>query len=382
MQRQTVPIVAFLALATCISADALASQTLIGDESACKNCVLDWTPEFNIGSFIGPGQVISRPRSVTLDGLGRFWILYTDAAPPAVFSPTGHFISDVGRLGAGPGEFRSPSYVLPVPGDSTVVFDSQLERATVFDQDLNAKRTIDLAVTSIRHAVVDRWPVIVANGPIRTSDGFGHLFHRIDLSGHSGRAVQSYGGDDNATPPRMEFGMARPFDQAGDGFWVAAADEYRLTKYDNDFRKRTDLLRRPDWFPGKVLNRGGPLAEPPKPGLAAVRVDNTARVWVFGLAPRPDFADAYANVPKGARTVAARDVDFGKLWDSVVEVIDVSSGQVIAKRRLGYLIVSVLDDGRLVVYQETRAGVPYLTVLAKNHQFDEVQSPSQGGTSD
>jgi hypothetical protein len=65
------------------------------------------------------------------------------------FSPSGEFIASVGRAGEGPGEFQRIQTISPWRGDSIVVFDQRLDRATVLSEN-GGVRTIPLADLSHR----------------------------------------------------------------------------------------------------------------------------------------------------------------------------------------------------------------------------------------
>jgi hypothetical protein len=354
------------------------AQKQIADDVACPACRISWVPAISIKGVLGVGEIYYRPLSVTLDGQGRFWVIYSDGDLPAVYSASGQFVADVGRMGAGPGEFRSPGVVLPVPGDSTVVFDSQLQRATVFDPDLRPARTINLGPVSFRYAVVDTWPMIVASGVVRSAASYGHSFHRIDLGSSAGRVIQSFGGDSESAVPSREHLMARPFEAVRGGYWAVSRTEYRITSYDRAFRVQAELFSRPEWFPESVEERSMGFREPPSPGLDVLFFDSRGYLWVFGRAAREDYAEAWPPMEPGIRSIASRDVDFSKLWDTVVEVIDPNSGKLIARRRLDFLVLSVLRDGRVVVYKETPQGIPYLEVLREDHDISTVQlSPAR-----
>lgn len=74
-------------------------------------------------SYVSSLAVDSRGRVYLADaGRRRVVVLGTDAQP----------LSDIGRSGAGPGEFENVSSVEILPGDSLLVYDGQLSRITVF----------------------------------------------------------------------------------------------------------------------------------------------------------------------------------------------------------------------------------------------------------
>lgn len=70
--------------------------------------------------------------SVRLDD-GRIVVANTGSRELRVFGPDGDFLGSVGRDGEGPGEFRSPSRIRRLAGDTLMVWDDGLFRISLFD---------------------------------------------------------------------------------------------------------------------------------------------------------------------------------------------------------------------------------------------------------
>ena len=58
-----------------------------------------------------------------------------------------------------------------------------------------------------------------------------------------------------------------------------------------------------------------------------------------------------------------RQLDEGRLYRSVVEVVDIETGQLIASARVPGLVVTLLPDQHVVTYREDEAGVPFVDVF-------------------
>lgn len=78
----------------------------------------------------------------TVVGLDR------DAKMIHVFAPTGGLIRSVGGEGSGPGEYREPTGLAPYRGDSVVVYDRRLGRATVLSNRGETSRLIPVRIPS------------------------------------------------------------------------------------------------------------------------------------------------------------------------------------------------------------------------------------------
>ena len=83
-----------------------------------------------------PGETgeLADPRDIVVDSHGRIFVVDHD---PEIglksFAPDGTFLQRFGRLGSGPGEFRSA--VLMIANDTLVIHDPQLGRTTTYSTD-------------------------------------------------------------------------------------------------------------------------------------------------------------------------------------------------------------------------------------------------------
>lgn len=154
------------------SVGSLAAQSpmRIADVATCATCriLLDRTVEFSAPPAGMPGV----PADVNVDGAGRIHLAF--GPPPAYmrFSPTGGFVSGWERAGEGPGEFRMLRNILVTSGDSLVLFDPILQRASVLTADGRFVRSF-------------RAPVSMGT-PIETADGRIVLNEHVAQSGRSG----------------------------------------------------------------------------------------------------------------------------------------------------------------------------------------------------
>jgi hypothetical protein len=62
---------------------------------------------------------------------GRLIVIEFKENRLVLLSPTGTTLGDIGRVGAGPGEFRQPVKLIPLPNDTTLVADAALRRFLV-----------------------------------------------------------------------------------------------------------------------------------------------------------------------------------------------------------------------------------------------------------
>ena len=122
---------------------------------------LDTTPQLSIGEATGANPILL----VEVDGVrllsdGRIAVVSGGEQAVLYFDAAGKLLRRSGRPGEGPGEFRSITLVGNL-GDSLLLWDGQLDRATLLDPDGKVARTFTLVrsdTAGATHAVyrIDR----------------------------------------------------------------------------------------------------------------------------------------------------------------------------------------------------------------------------------
>jgi hypothetical protein len=75
---------------------------------------------------------------------GRILVLDRSRRRISLFGPEGEYIVSSGREGEGPGEYRSPSAVWEISGDSLAVYDPPLGRVSVLDWNASFVRSVQV----------------------------------------------------------------------------------------------------------------------------------------------------------------------------------------------------------------------------------------------
>ena len=106
---------------------------------------LDTVPTLSIGDASGKNPVLLvEVNGVRLLTDGRIAVASGDAHAVLYFDPQGKLLGRSGRNGAGPGEFRAV-HLVGNRGDSLLVWDADLDRATMLDPQGKVLRTFALA---------------------------------------------------------------------------------------------------------------------------------------------------------------------------------------------------------------------------------------------
>jgi hypothetical protein len=124
------------------------------DSTAPDLWALDDQPVFSIGSAEG-NDALHRVTAAALLSDGSIAILNAGTGETRTYTRDGQLLRSFGRTGSGPGEFRAFSRAIDVlPGDTIVVFDPRLRRATMISPSGEAATTT-FATTS--RAVAGRY---------------------------------------------------------------------------------------------------------------------------------------------------------------------------------------------------------------------------------
>jgi len=80
------------------------------------------------------GSLLTMPRTVLMDDAGRFYVEDGDADRIVCFDESGHYLSQIGRQGEGPGEYRTP-HLHAIQNGAVIIEDGRIHRVSRFSTD-------------------------------------------------------------------------------------------------------------------------------------------------------------------------------------------------------------------------------------------------------
>ncbi len=268
----------------------------------------------------------------------------------AVFDAAGQFERVVGRMGKGPGEFQSIKALATGPGDTVYVLESG-GLVTRLDAGFRYIDRIILQTT----ATPQGWTVLPSGElalvvvPTRTSTPP----NRVHIVGSDGRVRASFARAPRAYPdPGQDYnetvGAVGASHRYG-GLWFSKWNDYALQLFVGG-RLRKVLVRDADWFrpwegPDVVRNA------PKRPTIEAVaeRPDGLLTVIATVVDANFDQNRAVIILGQGLGETRAGTLPLRLMWDSVVEIIDPETGEIVgAVRSDDYLRSPVGGDGTLL----------------------------------
>jgi len=241
-------------------------------------------------------------------------LLVSDRLEPAVYlvDLSAGRLTRIGREGSGPEEYRMPSTLLPLPGDSTLLADEATSRFMILGPDLKVHRSLS---TQRAGMVYTPWPRAIdrqgrvyfqvpawAAGPAGFADESVHVA-RMDLRGGK---VDTLARVRRPTEPARKFGLPYVGFAAQD-VWQAAPDGRIAVVRSSDYHV--------EWLePGGAVTRGPavvfaavPVTERDKVDYMRTFLENTSMggrgsgsTNPTGLSPVPDEMLAFDKVKQMA----------------------------------------------------------------------------------
>lgn len=265
---------------------------------------------------------------------------------PALFDTAGRFVGLLGRSGDGPGEYRRAQSMVTL-GDSLMIVDNALSRATVLDESLRVARSFRIEERP--------WKLLeLADGTFLSSVG---IFQRREPFTHlsrDGAAIRRIG-----AMPEAEGNPIHLLARAPDGtVWTARGSErLELIHYDRSLDRIGELVPERDWFPPTApFARPSPTTAPP-PGVTGIWVDAAGRLWVVGFSADPEWVEGLGPERTGEGGIRYHPITDRRLaYDGILDVYDPASGALLASHREDHAWVDVVEPGVLLQAEQTAEG--------------------------
>jgi len=326
-------------------------------------------PVVTLGTDSGNGSITTSPRVSALHPRG-FRIVIAAASGvttvPSVFAANGPYL---GSLRGGPDtnqQFQSPLFARFGPGDSIWVFDGS-GRALVFDAERRFVRAVPLPTSPWDALVLADSRMVVAPAsadrpmPLLLLAANGDLVREIGRADSTGAAVPA---------TRWIVGAD------GGTFWSMPTQfRWRLEQWDTSGTSLKVTERAPAWFPEYAHLLPASHDHAPQPAVQGAWLDPAGRLWVLGVVADAHWSDGLSAGRAGQGSDVILDPDHA--FDTVLEAIDVATGQVVATARLDPFYSAAVDAGVILRVRERTGGSKRLELVRV--VFDSTRAGNQGG---
>lgn len=321
---------------------SLWGQEVVPISTDIPECAVRFREVLSLGAFDDPGT-ISDPSRITRIGSGDYALVsWLNGAEIMVFDATGRYRRSLGRAGEGPGEFLDPGLgrLRGAPDGNLLVLDPALRRITRLS---GAGEAVETAAGPF---AVGGW-----------GDNQDAVTHIVDEGGATIAELSALPGE-----PWMQplFFFPMDVDALGRVWWAHPAEYAVEARHPGDSAARIRLEGRPRWFLSGPPGPGHPLDDPYPSVIQTLRVRD-GLVWIGTMVADLEWAEY-------GEPSSSDPLDLTRLIDTVIEVIDPSTGEMVARavhdENLmwtgdGSLLYSVREDGlvpRAVLFSPSFVG--------------------------
>lgn len=284
----------------------------ISEDATFRPCV--------VGRLVAGGYVMSAPS-------GGTELLYYDS--------TGQFLRRVGRRGGGPGEFGSFLLVAVGPADTLYVADPMNTRLTILSPADSVIGTIRVAGRVDAVATLPGGNILLDHYP-KPSGGPRDLFEVVTPDGTTVRSFGQYSGPES---PWGDQWIVSPAPNGG--AWSGKMDRFEASQWSQNGELVRTLVWNLDWFPPNApLDPGFPAEAAAPSALVQVVQFAADTLWVFVTVPD-------AHWTPGERRNAVNPGTTQTIFDTYVEVVDLTRAQAIARARFDPWLSSACNAQRL-----------------------------------
>jgi hypothetical protein len=263
---------------------------------------------YSIGDSVGPGM-LTEGRGLLMAPAGDGEVLvYTSFAEAIQLFRNGQIVSQIGRLGSGPGEFTGVNGFAVDPQAASIwVLDRGNGRLVSFSRDGTPGEVVAAAHAgaSAQRPILLTDGSLLLNGKGSNWDNLGYLIHRYDPK--TGQWSSHHPVlRDSAFGEVSDRRWIRSLAAAPNGMLVAVSHDYVIEVLDprQDFRLVAKVRRRPSSWPEDIIGenarrvREDPVS--PRYNVTNAWVDMRNRLWVLASMPDRQWRDKVGPDPRPA----------------------------------------------------------------------------------
>lgn len=267
-----------------------------------------------------------------------------------MYGKSGRIERRIGRPGQGPGEFGTHLTIWLAPGDTLHVFDQGNARVQTFDAAGEFVPSFQLPWPIARFALLGSNEWLVHPMPVSPSFATRPVFAILSQTGEV----------------LVEHGTI-PADLLDEESWVVAAEnrggfwEANVGEYAVRLRNRAGEVERliefsADWYPSwDRVDPGAPMSVPFPPFLWHLYEDGESRLWTYVIVPDANWAPR-TSYPRGSNGI-------NRMFDTMVEVTDLPSGEVLASTRVDEFLSSSCGSDLVYAVVDSDTGDTLMEVL-------------------
>jgi hypothetical protein len=312
-------------------AAALVAAAPLPSGPACPSCTLELRHVTRLGAdhrlaLVDPSFVFLR------DGRGHYLVGDGHYVTELLeFDPAGRFVAV--RAGGGPGAFEGVRALYRWRADSVLALDQAMGRLVVLTPDLGVARSTPFPEPSIGD------PAMLSDGRLLVWElgREGNRVRIVPVDGEPGLTIDSLPALLGVAPR-----LLAPASEGG--FWLGRMDrfDFELRRADGSVARR--VTRAAPWMEGADGPIGLPTTIRPNPRIVALQ-DDGEHLWVFGFVAAPGWAPTATSAEPLDGSGLPSATELTQLFDTIVEVLDRSTGELVASTRLSGAYLATEEPG-------------------------------------
>lgn len=336
--------------------DSTATVDILESPAMCADCItVDRVVA--LGDTAGPGY-INWSIYAAMDDSGNYWVGQQQEGVIKVWDAEGRFLRQVGRRGDGPMEFQRPA---PVGTDSEGrmhVVDLDTGRETIVSADFSyhSDRLLDPGGSHLAVPLGDDGRYLL-NRARMTTQRVAMPLHVVDGPDVLHSFDRMAGLDAPGFSPRVLAVDRQP------RIYSTRAGDYLIQVWSESGRRILGL-RGPRLNEEEASRGFWSPDNPPRNQIFAMQVDAEQRLWVIRHVRRENWLDHMEErvAPNGRVGHMPTDDDWRYIFESHIDLIDLTSGSFIAIRRHDALFEAFVGEGLAIENRETETGYPQMLV--------------------
>ena len=336
--------------------DSTATVDILESSAMCSDCI---TVErvVALGDTTGPGY-INWSIHAAVDDAGNYWVGQQQEGVVKVWDAEGRFLRQVGRRGDGPMEFHRPAPVRTDSEGRMHIVDLDIGRETVVNADFSyhADRLLDPGGSHLAVPLGDDGRYLL-NRARMTTQRVAMPLHIVDGPDVRHSFDRMAGLDATGFAPRV---LAVDLDAR---IYSTREGDYLIQVW-SDSGRRILGLRGPTLNEREAARGYWSPDNPPRNRIFAMQVDGERRLWVIVHVLKNDWQDHMDHrlLPNGRMAYGPTDDDMKAIYETRVDLIDLASGLLIARRRHDALPEAFVGAGLLIENVETELSYPEMVV--------------------
>jgi hypothetical protein len=337
----------------------LPDSIYLPEARSCSDCRLSSELMATLGGDSLAGYLTDYPLWASMDGQSR---IYVGLQPPGdlllTFDTSGQFLGHVGKRGRGPGEFVFPVSAVHTARGEILIWDFNAAMVTTLDTGHRFVGRVHQPYAPI--AVLPTGQRLVV-APMEDTAGIGYPLH---LYSDSGRRVSSLGATGGKFEDSERWRLRRAASVSPRGtIWAGHIDRFRVDEWSATGEKLRTFTRTVSWMPPVTVRSAGVFGDRPTAHIEATTEDTEELLWVFSRVPSESWLEALGPPESERGTTSYPQRDQGRLYDTMVDVIDLRTGRLLVSTRHAGHIRFVLKPGVVARYREDSIGTPLLDIL-------------------